>query len=156
MPKILTISEESSHTKRSLENQSVTSSTVLVDSDYLHYPVSTGLYKISFGIVLTSSTTGLHKLTLSAPANSEIGVIVNYSGALNSTSFTQTSARGTGISALALITDGAGGEDVRILGDGYVNVIEEGDLQFQFAQSTPHTTATTLRQGSLATFERMR
>lgn len=155
MAKILTIAEQASQTKRAWGNQSVTSSTVLVDSDYLHYPVSIGIYKISFGIVITSSATGLHKLSLSAPSDSEIGVVVNYSGALNPTSFTQTSIRGTGISTLALITDGAGGEDVRILGDGYVNILNEGDLQFQFAQSASHTTATVLRKGSWAIFQRM-
>jgi hypothetical protein len=110
---------------------------------------------MSFGIVITSSTTGLHKLSLSTPDSSEVGIIVNYSGALNPTSFTQTSIRGTGITTIALITDGNGGQNVRILGDGYVNILNDGDLQFQFAQSTSHTTPTTLRQGSWATFERM-
>lgn len=148
--------ENGDHTTTCRENQAVTSSTVLVDSDYLHYPVSAGVYKFSFGVVLTSSATGLHKLSLSVPAGSEVGVISNYSGANNATSFTQSSARGTNVSTLALIADGAGGQNVRVLGEGYIVVGTDGDVVFQFAQSASHGTPTTLRTGSWATFTRMR
>lgn len=156
MPKILTAVESSENTYTCRENQAVTSSTVLVDSDYLHYPVTAGVYKFSFGVVLTSSATGLHKLSLSVPSGSEVGVIANYSGASNSTSFTQSSARGTNVSTLALIAGGAGGQNVRVLGEGYIVIDTDGDVVFQFAQNTEHSTPTTLRTGSWATFTRMR
>jgi hypothetical protein len=134
---------------RKTADQSVTSSTVLVDCTTLGLPVAANeVWQCDWSVVYQAGTTGDLKLGFTFPTAGEVifdaQAWPDSGGTLNLSTFYATTSPTT---ARTFFGDGANRHTLGIRGI-YVNGANAGTVQLQFAQNTSDGSATTTKANS--------
>jgi len=135
---------------RKTADQSVTSSTALVNATSMTLPVGANeVWLFAFNIVYSGANTGDLKLAFTFPAAGRIDATAHWGNSAGTSALAEFS--GTTTPTTSQIFTGSGGSTVHYLfplPGIFTNSSTAGDLQLQFAQGTSDATATTMYTNS--------
>ena len=136
---------------RKTSNQTVTSSTVLVNDTALVLPVlANEVWRFEFDILYDGASAGDIKIAFTFPASGEIvagGIALDAGGTVTSNAFSGTTTPTASV-AYAAFGTGAGNKIFLRIPGVFINAGTGGSLTLQWAQQTSSATATTVYTNS--------
>ena len=134
---------------RKISDQSVTSSTVLVDCTAMALPVAAnGIYEFRFIVIYEALTAGDIKIGFTFPTSGDLRLSIVAATAADTFGFPVFSSTTSPTIAATFSGQNAGAYLVLPFEGVFVNGANAGNLQLQFAQGTSNATATTVKAHS--------